>query len=393
MPSSDGEKVNKLMAKAYIADDVIRTIIASKPMSDGENKLGNMSKRKRQLLTCLFFGLMIGGILCSTSLAEDGIVYPDSARVMFTRDITFDTVLVTVTNLAGDSVLNFFLTDYSDTVVESLECQVDGVVRDDILNENETGNVYPGKKTICWVVGGFQSSVRIKYHAQSNAGDDLSWSAGHPFPIFGIIEEQGGGIPPEPFPLFGPADGTIQIDYYMRFIWGRAIDLDSNASVSYTIQVSPDSLFNGVHNIRAGLADTALTIETDSIGVLGLFYWRVLAIDNLGLVRISGIPEGPNYMTILPAGDANANGATNGLDVTFLVNYFKGYTPPDPLLAGDANGNCHTNGVDVVYLVNFLKGVGDDPIRGDCAGRVAKKEIPKIEPVDKSDTKQSRGNR
>jgi hypothetical protein len=66
-------------------------------------------------------------------------------------------------------------------------------------------------------------------------------------------------------------------------------------------------------------------------------------------------------------GDANNNGEVNGVDITFLVNYLKGYGPePDPLLAADANGNCQVNGVDVNYLVNYLKGLGQGPIRGDC---------------------------
>jgi hypothetical protein len=99
---------------------------------------------------------------------------------------------------------------------------------------------------------------------------------------------------------------------------------------------------------------------------------------------VGGIPEGPGFMTILVPGDANSNGAANGLDVTFLVNYFKGGQAPDLILAGDANGNCHTNGVDVVYLVNYLKGVGVAPVRGDCISMAVAQPSPIIGPVDES---------
>jgi hypothetical protein len=68
-------------------------------------------------------------------------------------------------------------------------------------------------------------------------------------------------------------------------------------------------------------------------------------------------------------GDANGSGAFNGLDVTFMVAYFKGgpnpaidchpYCPnqPDPFYAAmDVNGDCVVNGLDISYFVSFLKG-------------------------------------
>ncbi len=65
-------------------------------------------------------------------------------------------------------------------------------------------------------------------------------------------------------------------------------------------------------------------------------------------------------------GDINANGATNGIDVVYGVNYFKGGAPPPVscdcppggllYVAGDVNGNCAFNGIDVSYFVNYLKG-------------------------------------
>jgi hypothetical protein len=331
----------------------------------------------------LILAFAIAGLASLQSYADDGVVYPDSARVMFARDVSFDTVLVTITNLSSDSVHSFFLTDYTDSPAQSLECRVDGTIRDDLFIEHEAGNVYPGRNTICWVIDGFESTVRLKYYSVSYTSDEVSFSAGHPYPIFGIMPDNG-GIPPEPFPLWGPAYGTRQLDYYTSYIWGNTVDLDSNSSFTYTIQASSDSLFNGISNLGTGLTDTTITIATDSIGIVGPLFWRVLAIDNTGLVRIGGIPEGPGFMTILVPGDANSNGAANGLDVTFLVNYFKGYQAPDPILAGDANGNCHTNGVDVVYLVNYLKGVGNAPIRGDCFSAAVARPSPIIGPVDET---------
>jgi hypothetical protein len=71
-------------------------------------------------------------------------------------------------------------------------------------------------------------------------------------------------------------------------------------------------------------------------------------------------------------GDANNSGGVDGLDVTYCVNYFKGFGLPPPIMcncgvsgmlyaSGDANGNCSFNGVDVTYIVNFIKGYGQAP--------------------------------
>jgi hypothetical protein len=77
-------------------------------------------------------------------------------------------------------------------------------------------------------------------------------------------------------------------------------------------------------------------------------------------------------------GDANGNGEFNGLDVSFSVNYLKGFGPEPPnfcdcppkgviYVAADANGNCIFNGIDVTYGVNYLKGSGPLPVAcPDC---------------------------
>jgi len=95
-----------------------------------------------------------------------------------------------------------------------------------------------------------------------------------------------------------------------------------------------------------------------------------------------GLLIGTVYGTILPVpnqtfsclflvdyypGDADNSGVVNGIDVIYLVNYFKGTNPPpDPYLGGDSNGDCWVNGPDITYLVRYLKGIGNPPFYGDC---------------------------
>jgi hypothetical protein len=174
--------------------------------------------------------------------------------------------------------------------------------------------------------------------------------------------------PPEPFLIYGPADSTRQIVNHITFTWGSTVDYDPISSFTFSLQYSIDSTFNYVRTIP-NLVDTSLTIITDSLAVMGQhLYWRVLAIDNDSLIRIGGmLTEETRFLNILLPGDANTSGSVNGIDVVYLVNYFKGYGPaPNPILAGDANGNCQTNGIDVTFLVNYFKGYGRSPIRPDC---------------------------
>ena len=63
-------------------------------------------------------------------------------------------------------------------------------------------------------------------------------------------------------------------------------------------------------------------------------------------------------------GDANGDGNLNGIDVIYLVSYFKGGPPPNPMEAGDANADGITNGLDVIYLVAYFKGTGPPPPPG-----------------------------
>ncbi len=75
-------------------------------------------------------------------------------------------------------------------------------------------------------------------------------------------------------------------------------------------------------------------------------------------------------------GDANGSGSANGLDVIYLVNFFKGGAPPPDscqcrppewlYVACDVNGDCARNGIDVTYMVNYYKGGPDFRFCADC---------------------------
>jgi len=86
-----------------------------------------------------------------------------------------------------------------------------------------------------------------------------------------------------------------------------------------------------------------------------------------GSFSIYGSSSNRDYV----AGDINNSVGTNGLDVVFMVNYFKGGDQPSYIcqctpgnswyVAGDVNNSCSFGGLDVTYLVGFLKG-GPSPV-------------------------------
>lgn len=87
-----------------------------------------------------------------------------------------------------------------------------------------------------------------------------------------------------------------------------------------------------------------------------------------------GAYGGGHARCLYVVGDANNSGESNGVDIVYLVNFFKGYGPAPPVIcfdcpdpgetfygACDANGNCSCNGVDITYRVNYFKGIGSPP--------------------------------
>jgi hypothetical protein len=166
--------------------------------------------------------------------------------------------------------------------------------------------------------------------------------------------------------LIAPADSLVSASPYVDFDWSDVANAEN-----YAIEIAGDSQFVDMVD-----SDSTLILSEyqnpDSLPD-GDYWWRVRAGNINGwsfysdsrLFIIDAVPI-PEYI----AGDVNHSGAVNGLDVVYLVNYFKGGPPPPLEIDGfypeaDANGNCQVNGLDVVYLVNFFKG-GPPPIDGDC---------------------------
>ena len=171
--------------------------------------------------------------------------------------------------------------------------------------------------------------------------------------------------PSAPFNLSGTVnDRDVHLNW--SFI-NTAHDLDH--FIIYKRFVS-DSIWT-----QAGVATDSSFILNIPPGDDGLIAFEISAVDNgqpplesdysNQIILLIGIPPGCQYI----AGDINANGQVNGVDIVYAVNYFKGFGAP-PLIdcfpfclqtpnpffaAGDVNSSCTFNGIDITYFVRYLK--------------------------------------
>ena len=166
--------------------------------------------------------------------------------------------------------------------------------------------------------------------------------------------------------LQSPADGFQADTAFLTFDFTDVLDV-----VNYNIQIDNDSLF-----LFPLINDSSLIQSQYQNGdslVNDAYFWRVRAGNGILWSQFSDtwtfdVQVGGEIIYLV--GDVNHNGAVNGLDVVYFVNYLKGGQPPPLNVNGfypeaDANGNCQVNGLDVTYLVNFFKG-GAFPIDGHC---------------------------
>jgi glucose/arabinose dehydrogenase len=235
------------------------------------------------------------------------------------------------------------MTDWNDGNLHamSLNAGGDSILSDDIVFPTSLGlvDVDQGNDGFFYITSSNGSIIRLR--PESNA--------------------------PTPFPLYSPGQDEIVVDYWTDFIWGNSTD--EEGEVTFTLQIDDEASFETPEYSVVTDQDTSAAIPTDTLFAISpAIYWQVLATDSSGNITFGGIPfPETRQLNILAAGDANANGDLNGVDVTFLVAYLKGFGPtPNPFFAGDANGDCAVNGIDVVYMVSYFKGGGSPPVRGDC---------------------------
>ena len=210
------------------------------------------------------------------------------------------------------------------------------------------------------------------YYWHVNATDRASNESGYQTRPFMFTIDTGAPSVPD---LLTPEDSSFTCDFTPTFTWtgsslilagGSGIETGGTgfgswlASVTYTLQYSPDPSFTEATTIEDIAENTYIVPDTVALDDT-TYYWRVEAVDAAD--NHSGYQEHPFQFTVFVAGDANRDGVINVADIVYLVNYlYRSGDPPDPEAAGDANGDGIVNVADVVYLVNYLYKGGDPPV-------------------------------
>lgn len=150
---------------------------------------------RRAFILPLLSAIMAVGLPSSQSYAETGIIYPDSANVSFSREVSQDTTTVFLVNQGVNPVENLFISEFTGSPTILLECVKDGLPFDVPIIEREFDTVYANRYVTRWLIGTFGQAVTLKYYCPGYDSYELCWSAGQPFAIFGIMPQRHIGPP------------------------------------------------------------------------------------------------------------------------------------------------------------------------------------------------------
>jgi hypothetical protein len=197
------------------------------------------------------------------------------------------------------------------------------------------------------------------------------------------------------FNLTYPTNNRIIQNLMPTFIWQASYPTDSIGTYGYIFYLDSDSAFSAPF---VAICSTNTFTPQSQLFNNTAYYWKIKVADTYGHyvwchdVGSFRTNTSAPACTYLP-GDANGNGATNGIDVVYMVNFLKGMGPVPPdscdcppngrvYTAADANGNCVFNGIDVTYMVRYLKlQVPSLLYCPDCPPSAYNPPKPAVEPI------------
>ena len=145
-----------------------------------------MKKNKmNKFLSFIFILCVVTATDASEYIAN---VYPDSNQVEVVTTTSFDTVLVTITNISQNSITDFHLTSFDNDSLFVVELLVDGAIVTDFVQESSFGSIYPSQYDCRIAVTNFSQSVTMKIVSANVELMHMTMVGKQPFSFFGVVE-------------------------------------------------------------------------------------------------------------------------------------------------------------------------------------------------------------
>jgi len=170
-------------------------------------------------------------------------------------------------------------------------------------------------------------------------------------PVTLVVENQ--VAPPPPPTLLSPADNAEDLAIPVMFDWDDVTGVDG-----YNLQVDSEAGFADP-DFDVNPAESQWEIATLLEGTE--YFWRIRAHNSAGWSEWS-TTRSLTTEVAFTCGDADASGAVNILDATYIITYLYLSGPePVPTQSADVDKSGSTNILDVTYLINYLYKSGPEP--------------------------------
>ncbi|PKK83369.1 MAG: hypothetical protein CVT49_08635, partial [candidate division Zixibacteria bacterium HGW-Zixibacteria-1] len=161
-----------------------------------------------------------------------------------------------------------------------------------------------------------------------------------------LMTVQGSLMPPPAPNLTSPDNGATDVVQPVMLDWD-----DVSTVTQYEVQVDVTDAFDAL------VTDTSLGVSQWQITGLDegvTFFWRVRAQNAAGWSDWCACQSFTTEITWV-CGDANGDGLTNLLDITFVISYIYRQGPaPEPVASANVDGSGGITILDVSYMINYI---------------------------------------
>jgi hypothetical protein len=147
----------------------------------------NLNIVRFHLLRLAFGSAFLWLATASAATGADAVyVFPEGAPISAEYLVTGDVVEITLTNLSGQPIGNFYISQHAYSGASLITASRDGQTVFSLLSENEFSTVYPGMYTHRWEFAGFVNEAIIRLNSSWHPASRTHFFASNPSSVFGV---------------------------------------------------------------------------------------------------------------------------------------------------------------------------------------------------------------